>query len=236
MAERVGRFTTKMRAILARGTETDAVEFKETYVLKKADGSANHHQRAELVRDIMALANGEYIGDETTAYLFLGVRDDGSVVDAYSPFFADSADLQQLINDPLQRKVHFKYEDSTTEDGKTFGVIIIPPSTQRPHVVIRDCVPDETGRQLLLAGECWVRAGASKKRALAEDYDRIYEGRAQRRVQEAISAQAEGFGKLFKDAGGPTTQPSPALTAGTALTQSAQDFSEEVRKKISPHG
>lgn len=185
----------KIRAILKSGKESDKVEFKETYPLMTPDGKINKVIRAELIRDVMALANAVSIDEDQTGYLLLGVTNNASPVDNYTLFCDDSAQLQDLINGPMQRKIRFEYRDFSIGDGKTIGVIVIPESQQRPHMILHDCLKDSAGWPLLRAGECWIRSGTQKRKALAEDYDTIYESVNRRRIQEAIAAHLKASGQ-----------------------------------------
>jgi hypothetical protein len=149
-------------------------------------------KRAELVRDVIALANTARMLGEP-AYLILGVQDraDGTPYDicgigemferqiqqgktqeqAYETIRHEMADIiQRYIRPPLSPDIKF---DRFNE--KVIGYILIRPLTTRPFQVFREF--RSGGETYLRPEQCWLRFGESKHdvrvEELAPDTDKL---------------------------------------------------------------
>lgn len=134
-------------------------------------------ERAEFVRDVIALANtARMLGKP--AYLILGVRNaaDGTSDDicgigemfdrlidkgstetqAFEAMRHEMADiLRRYVTPLLSPKIEFN-----KIDGKIVGYVLIPPLTGEPFQVSREF---RSGKQTYLrVGQCWLRFGESK--------------------------------------------------------------------------
>lgn len=152
--------------------ETRKAEFKETYALRQVDGRINKAVQAELVRDVMALANALPDPENEVGVLIIGVSEAGEVVDDYAFPLNDIAELDPLINGVMERPIVFYYREYEI-DSKKFGAIIIPRSSNTPHIVRNDLREDE--KCYLRKGECWTRVEGGKRIAMAADYTDMYE-------------------------------------------------------------
>lgn len=177
--------------------ETRKIEFKETYKLRKS-GKINKAVRAELVRDVVSLANSLPDPEEETGFLFLGVKRNGQVVNNYKMPLNDVAEWNSLINSLLERPITFYYREYTDRLSKNeFGVIIIPKSIHKPHLIRQD-FRNNKGKILLRRGECWTRIEGGKRIAFASDYDEIYREKADIQKVEKSKAEKETAEKITK--------------------------------------
>lgn len=136
---------------LIRAPEQTKLDFKSDLRLD------NDHLKAEFVKDVIAVANSP--GD--TGFLLYGV--DATLPDpivGISRSF-DDATLQQIVNSKVDRPVAFLYYEQQF-DARKIGVVVIPPSSLRPHIV-----SSTTGN--LKDGQIPIRRGSSTTRATAED-------------------------------------------------------------------
>lgn len=144
--------------------EDDKVERKQEVRVSTVE------QRAEFVRDMLALANSH---GEREAYLLVGVDRSGNFHDIKHLDLRDE-NLQQSVGELVEPPIHFSYREIEIE-GKTLGYIEIIANKRRPHVV-RKKLKDE-----LEAGETWIRHGSGKRRPTAWDYQEFC--RAQIRLE-----------------------------------------------------
>ena len=117
----------------------------------------NDHLKAEFVKDVVAVANSP--GE--TGFLLYGV--DSTLPDpivGISRSF-DDATLQQMVNSKVERPVAFLYYEQQF-DARKVGVVVIPPSSLRPHIV-----GSPIGN--LKEGQIPIRRGSSTTWATAED-------------------------------------------------------------------
>lgn len=98
---------------------------------------ATDEQKSELLKDILALANAHRDGP---AYILIGFKEappnPAEVVGLPADGAIDDARLQQFINEKLETKLIFKYEERLF-DGKHVAVISIPKQ-QRPFYLKKD--------------------------------------------------------------------------------------------------
>jgi len=113
----------------------------------------NDVKKAELVKDVAAIANATVTG---SGFVLYGVdpRLPDPVVGMSASY--DDAALQQIMERKLEPRVDFLYYDDLYKDGKRIGVLHIPPSKARPHIVARDF-----GK--LREGQILTRHGSSTK-------------------------------------------------------------------------
>lgn len=168
-----------IRFLLGRienNNETTKIEFKKSINI--------HHRKgqAELIKDILAMANAVSEG-EGTGYLVIGAHN-GKTYDI-SRLRLDDATLQQIVNRRCHKPVRFEYRQYILEKGNTIGVIVVPRSDDQPHIVKEDFF-DERGHILLFEGECPIREGTSIRRASREDFDRMYQERSEKERQKTI--------------------------------------------------
>jgi hypothetical protein len=111
--------------------ESVTLDFKEAPYQTTKDQGASDTTKAKLVKDILAFANTLRTED---AYILIGVKENDAAARADVvgvTFHPDDADLQQLINEKTNRHITFGYSKAEC-DGKSIGVIRIPPGQERP--------------------------------------------------------------------------------------------------------
>ena len=114
-------FDSRLLESLLYQVEGPALDFKqEQYPFE----NANAGQKAELLKDILAMANSWRL---TTAYILIGIREvkggRSEIVDIEDHL--NDADLHQFVNGKTQRPVEFSYIPYHTQ-GLEIGVIEIP--------------------------------------------------------------------------------------------------------------
>jgi len=145
--------------------EFDWLDFKATF-----DMDSEKH-RAELVKDISALANTV----DTEGYLIIGVDCSGEALNlAGFKGNLDDAKLQQIVNSRLNRPVRFTY-DLVEHEGKTYGRFTVPYSDVKPHQVTKDWVITENTKngtekhKVISQGQVFRREGSSTEPANVEE-------------------------------------------------------------------
>ena len=158
-------FDSKILETLLHQEEGTALDFKqEQYPFENADKG----QKAELLKDILALANSWRL---VTAYILIGVKEvkggRSEIVGVESHL--DDASLHQFVNTKTQRPVDFSYLPFRTE-GVEIGVIEIPIQ-ERPIFL--------TGRYgPLRENEVPIRDGSSTRTASPDEIAKIGVGQA----------------------------------------------------------
>lgn len=120
--------------LLLSEDEGAALDFKrDAYPFENAEP----HQKAELLKDVLAFANAFR---RATAYILIGVEDvaGGRCIVHGVDRHPDDASLQQFVNGKTNRPVEFRYR-ARTVDGKQVGIIEIPVQT-RPLYLNKDYV------------------------------------------------------------------------------------------------
>ena len=149
-------FDIQVLESLLHQPEGPALDFKqEQYRFDKA----TPEQKAELLKDILALANSWRL---TTAYLLIGVREikGGRSEIVGVEEHLDDASLHQFVNGRTQKSVEFSCFSFRTE-GKKIDVIEIPKQ-ERPIFVTNRLGP-------LRKYEVPVRAGSSTREATPDE-------------------------------------------------------------------
>lgn len=94
----------------------------------------NEHQKSEMLKDVLAMANAWRDG---TGYILLGFKENRphlAEVVGISESIDDSR-LQQFVNSKVKPKLTFRYEEHLYK-GKTVGVIVIPKQ-KRPFFIAK---------------------------------------------------------------------------------------------------
>ena len=181
-------FDLKILETLLHQEEGTALDFKqEQYPFENADTG----QKAELLKDILALANSWRL---TTAYILIGVKEvkGGRSIIVGVANHLDDASLHQFVNAKTQRPVDFSYLPFRTE-GVEIGVIEIPVQ-ERPLYLTRR-FGNISDNQVL------VRDGSSTRIASPDEIKRMGVDQASR--------STPNFTLEWADIGNHTVLPSP---------------------------
>lgn len=179
-------------ALVSEGQEGPKFDFKRELFRTGAKGDERSRANASLLSHLCALANthdrrykdhgflifgavrGEIVGVETTT------RDPDSL----------SNHIEQLIDEYLTPAfpiaVH-QFED----DGRVWGVVLVPPSGNKPHVLNRELLCNDPTKSLRY-GDWYVRRGARTVKAGPEDYVRVL----RESVQDAVEPLRNEFARL----------------------------------------
>jgi len=148
--------------IIKRG-ETTKIDFKQELNI----GTAK--EKAEFLKDVSAIANTFDPNYYNYGFILVGVKQNEIVG---SSFLQNKKvdNLQATVDEIIKVylspfiKTHLMIFE---ENEKTWGVIVIPPTTMLPHVFIRDI--DNKSR-----GDVYIRKGTITEKALPEDYSRFF--------------------------------------------------------------
>jgi len=165
-----------VKKLIELDNEDSKIDFKRTIDITSRYG------KAELIKDITAIANSEPVSDPI-GYYIIGVSN--KQLFDISHLNIDDATLQQIVNSVSDKPVRFLYKQIKINDVEV-GVIVVPKSIERPHVISEDYF-DETGRKLLSKGVSYIRKGSSTYVALRDDLDLMYEERISERVATDVS-------------------------------------------------
>jgi hypothetical protein len=123
------------------------LDFKQDwYHLNHSDPNVRKYQRDELIKDIIALANGSATTAGETAYLIIGATDaigsDGrrNLYDMSAPL-PSRRDLLEKINSACAPAIEDLHCDTVEVAGRRLFVVTIPPSPYL-HETTRDLHPD----------------------------------------------------------------------------------------------
>lgn len=138
-----------IEALRYKGEGSDLDYKAERYKFEKA----SDEEKSELLKDILAFANAYRDGP---AYILIGFKEDlprqAKVVGLSAAGAIDDSRLQQFVNEKLNKKLEFRYEEGMFK-GSHVAVISIPKQ-QRPFYLKKDF-----GK--LHKNEVYVRRGSS---------------------------------------------------------------------------
>jgi predicted HTH transcriptional regulator len=123
-------------------------------------------KKAELVKDVAAIANATWTGP---GFIFYGVDPGGPDPVVGLSEGHDDAQIQQLLADKIDPQVQFLYYEVKAME-KRIGVIHVDQSLTRPHLVARDFGG-------LKAGQYLIRQGSSTRPGIRKDLMELFYGR-----------------------------------------------------------
>lgn len=167
--EEIERFL--LHQLQTDGLESTKVDFKREIMAQgNRDRKAEH--RAELIRDIITIANSydeEHLDDY--GFIVFGADVSNRIITGVESTTTNSDELQAFIDRELHEfvspviKTHVKI--FTTDDEKKWGVIIIPPSPYKPHMVAKE-LSCQNPSKTLSVGRWWVRTNTTRTPGLPE--------------------------------------------------------------------
>lgn len=189
--------TEQLRRLLAQ-EESPTLEFKsEPYHIDSADMDAKKRQRDEMIKDVLALANGNATVAGETAYLILGADDrlnsNGTrLVQDVGLNSLPAKRILDLVNSACAPRMEDLVSESVLLDGKRLIVITIPAS---PHLyeTTRKLEPSTSG--VVSEFAVFIRHGAGVKIASAKEREAIAQLK-RLRFNEAHNPPPEPFGAL----------------------------------------
>lgn len=141
--------------------ETTKVDLKSIFELSGVT------QQGEFLKDVSAIANTHDHNLKDHGMLIFGASK-GTI--SHTSFPADEDHLQATIDDLLKKYIRpfittrlFIY----TDNEKQWGVVVVPPTRNAPHVFCNDI-------HKRYRGEIYVRYGTTTEKAQPEDYSRFF--------------------------------------------------------------
>jgi predicted HTH transcriptional regulator len=131
--------------------------------------------KAECIKDISAIANAPGL---VPGFILLGVKDEPRYVVGIAPDSLGEERLQQIMANYIDPPPVFQFRTQQIRPDTTLGLIVIPPSAQKPHLIAKDT-------RHLHIGTCWTRRGSTSALARSSDIRKM--------VEEALDSQAESL-------------------------------------------
>jgi hypothetical protein len=157
-----------LRELIAHGAEVTKADFKTELELASID------QKAELLKDVTAMANSYEESNGDHGFIIYGVK--AGKVTGTTATELDRDKLQNQIDlllreniSPMPQVQVVQFEETT---GEKWGALVIPPRKNKPYVFVKNITckdPSKTRKQ----GEWFVRKGTTTSPGLAEDLGRI---------------------------------------------------------------
>lgn len=141
--------------------ETTKLDFKGGWDI------SSREQKAELARDIQAMANSYDPAYRNHGFLILGAKA-GQLL--YAKFAEDSDKMQATVDQVLREHLGPFVSTQVRQFGsgdKMWGVIVVRPSNGAPHVFVRDAGKYNRG-------DVWVRVGTTSSKAEPADFGRFF--------------------------------------------------------------
>jgi hypothetical protein len=155
---------TLLQDLIAHGTEAAKIDFKTEIETATAE------QKAELLKDITAIANSFDTNYADHGMLIYGVK--GKAIIGITQTESDTDKLQSHIEEILKTYIspmpQIYVVAFSIATGERWGAIIIPPRNSKPHMFFKDlqCADQKRSRK---KGEWFVRRGSTTDRGLPED-------------------------------------------------------------------
>lgn len=132
---------TEIKALLSQ-PEGPKLDFKSRLNIYHEDKEAQRRARDELIRDILAIANGNALVAGQTGYLIFGAADqvqEGQTRKLYSVEgrIPTRTDILDIVNSACSPRIEDIDVQAIEVDGQRLVVIVIPP-TPHLHEVIKD--------------------------------------------------------------------------------------------------
>ncbi len=177
MANIINRLTIKeILAFLELTPEQQLFDWKRDLSLSK-----NHD--GEIIKDIAAIANATI---KTPGYIFYGVdpnKPDPFIGISHSH---DDANIQQLVEGKVDPPIKFLYYE-VPHNSTIIGIIHIPPSFKRPHIITMNI-------GALRAGQIPIRKGSTTAGITQQDLFNYFYGQDSpyfQNVLKQVGAQAQ---------------------------------------------
>lgn len=159
----------ELQSLLEHGEET-WLDWKANFPQPLLGSSGNpnwDHGKAELLKDLVSIANGE---GEKIGYLIYGVKDHRTWREILGIFKSwDDADFQTWAHNVFDPSLKFLYTELSI-DGDPVGCFEIERVPEYPHV----CISSTGG--VLFEGQVWFRKGSKNAVAHHDDLVRMVRG------------------------------------------------------------
>ncbi len=196
-----GELETLLKGIISHGTEVAKIDFKTEVE------TATNEQKADLLKDIIAIANTYDTNYDDHGFIIYGVK--AKTITGITQMESDTDKFQNHIEQllktyisPMPQIYVLGFEDA----GKKWGVIVIPPRNSKPHMFFKDlfCADRSRSRK---KGEWFVRRGSTTDPGLPEDLAVI----SQRQMEVLLEPLRESIRSLQSRVGKTEDQYNSAL-------------------------
>lgn len=159
-----GELETLLREVILHGTEVAKIDFKTEIE------TATNEQKADLLKDIIAIANTFDNNYEDHGFIIYGVK--AKTITGITTTESDTDKFQNHIEQLLKTyispmpQIYILGFEAT--NGKKWGVIVIPPRNSKPHMFFKDLFCTDRSR-FRKKGEWFVRHGSTTDPGLPED-------------------------------------------------------------------
>ncbi len=218
-----------LRRLIEQGAEGPKLDFKATIDLE------NKSVHAELAKDISSIANtddGSRLDD--IGYIIVGAER-GRIVGT-TLFAGDPDKLQARLTDTIKKFVgpipQFSIVVFNEPEIGRWGAIVIPPSAQQPHVLIRD------GASGVAKHDWLVRVNDTTERAAPNDYSRMLAKAVRREVRplelelQRIALRLEQKGATNFDLLADAIKNVATQPLGVADARDDRDLATRIRSKL----
>ena len=159
-----GEMETLLMGVISHGTEIAKIDFKTEIE------TATNEQKADLLKDIIAIANTFDDSYEDHGFIIYGVK--AKTITGITQTESDTDKFQnhieQLLKTYISPMPQIYVLGFETTDGKNWGVIVIPPRNNKPHMFFKDLFCTDRSRSRK-RGEWFVRRGSTTDPGLPED-------------------------------------------------------------------
>ncbi len=159
-----GELETLLKGLIAHGTEGAKIDFKTEIK------TATNEHKADLLKDIIAIANTYDTNYEDHGFIIYGVK--AKAITGITQTESDTDKFQnhveQLLKTYITPMPQIYVMGFETTDNKKWGVIVIPPRNNKPYMFFKDffCTDRSRSRK---KGEWFVRHGSTTDPGLPED-------------------------------------------------------------------
>lgn len=154
-----------LMGVISLGTEMAKIDFKSEIE------SSTQEQKAELLKDIIAIANTYDENYEDHGFIIYGVK--AKVIVGITQTEADTDKFQnhieQLLKTYISPMPQIYVIGFTEPDGRKWGVIVIPPRNIKPHMFFKDLACGTDRSRSRRKGEWFVRRGSTTDPGIPED-------------------------------------------------------------------
>lgn len=159
-----GELETLLKGLIAHGTELAKVDFKI-----EIETNTNE-QKADLLKDIIAIANTYDGNHEDHGFIIYGVKAKAIIGISHTETDTDKFQnhIEQLLKTYISPMPQIYVIGFEADTAQKWGVIVIPPRNNKPHMFFKDLFCTDRTRTRR-KGEWFVRRGSTTDPGLPED-------------------------------------------------------------------
>ncbi|MFA6094666.1 MAG: ATP-binding protein [Candidatus Paceibacterota bacterium] len=173
-----GKLETLLKEVISHGTELAKIDFKTEIE------SSTQEQKADLLKDIVAIANTYDDNYEDHGFIIYGVK--AKTITGITQTETDTDKFQNNIEQLLRTYISPMpqiYVTGFETDGKKWGAIVIPPGNAKPHMFFKDFVCGADRSRSRKKGEWFVRRGSTTDHGIPEDLTKITQSQMERNLE-----------------------------------------------------